>query len=124
MIRKLIEKFMMVGLYLLFWENGDKSQTGMFVPVMLELNLEEVELDPPLYDTHSFRRVRAQYFVEVLRWYIPKICNWEGSALSGVVILQSAVANVRAISRKDYLNPEAKASLCKANGRSCNCGVY
>jgi len=41
--------------------NGDESQTGMFVPPILKLNLE-VGLDHHLYDIHSFRRGRAQYF--------------------------------------------------------------
>jgi len=92
---------------------------------MFKSNLEEVGLDSQLYDTHSFRRGGAQYFVRDLRWDIPKVCDWGGwsTEWSGSTIFRYLVGviDVRPISRKDYLDPSSRASVCNTCGRSCNC---
>jgi hypothetical protein len=94
---------------------------------MFKSNLAEVGLDPHLYDTHSFRRGGARYFVNEKRWKILRVAHWGGWSTewsaSTIIRYLVGVLNEDPIPLKDYRNPNVMAKVCNTCGRSCNCSI-
>ncbi|KAI1789725.1 hypothetical protein LXA43DRAFT_892436, partial [Ganoderma leucocontextum] len=90
-------------------------------------NLLDINIDPRLYGTHSFRRGGCQYLHTELRWPMRKICDWGGWAEDfdnpGTIFryLLSWVDSPHAL-RSDYFNPDRPGTdPCTSCGRTCHC---
>ncbi|KAJ7477891.1 hypothetical protein B0H11DRAFT_1726204, partial [Mycena galericulata] len=89
-------------------------------------NLDEVEIDPAPYGTHSVRRGGVQYLLLYKRKGIRQICEWGGwstdfTSTSVLRYIISVSDDVQLI-REDFLDPDRPAQLhCYACGRTCHC---
>ncbi|KAI0347705.1 hypothetical protein BDW22DRAFT_11007 [Trametopsis cervina] len=110
----------------LAYDAGDKMSSDAFL-VCFRNNLCDVNINPRMYGTHSFRRGGCQYLHIVLRWPIRDICAWGGWAEkfdnAGTIfkyLLSWTDASL--IERGDFFNPERRGTdPCNACGRTCHC---
>jgi hypothetical protein len=89
-------------------------------------NLLEIGENPDIYDTHSFRRGGAQYFLLQVGWPITRITNWGGwsEEWNGLTVYRylTGFLDQDIVNRDQYMDPMAQYNHCNACGRSCACG--
>jgi len=101
------------------------QQQGVFL-ADFRTNLAEIDLDPLLFGGHSFRRGGVQYFSDILRWPLRKLCSWGGWSLdfdNFTIIRYLLGKNDEPLySREQFLDPEPKlGTKCTGCGRECDC---
>ncbi|CAL1697460.1 unnamed protein product [Somion occarium] len=109
---------------------SSKAEDGMSSASFLTCfhhNLCDIDIDPAMYGTHSFRRGGCQYLAIELRWPLRHICTWgrwaENFDNPGTIFkyLLSWV-DTPMLDRSDYMNPlRAPAAQCSTCGRTCYC---
>ncbi|KAK7691376.1 hypothetical protein QCA50_004775 [Cerrena zonata] len=104
---------------------GDSMSSESFLTCFRN-NLCDVDVDPRMYGTHSFRRGGCQYLAMELRWPLRHICTWGGwteNFDSPGTIFKYLLSRIDTpmIERADYMNPHREAAArCAACGRIDN----
>ncbi|KAH9928484.1 uncharacterized protein BXZ73DRAFT_48397 [Epithele typhae] len=89
-------------------------------------NMEEIDINPMPYGTHSFRRGGCQYLALVRRWNIRDVCVWGGwsdyknNPSTLFRYLSSRMDNT--VQRHDFFNPNRMGTdPCPRCRRTCHC---
>ena len=105
--------------------NNDIQSSDQFLE-NFHNNLTDIDVEPSLFETHSFHRGGVQYLSSEQWWNIQKLCDWEEWSLnynSLTIVCYLIGWNDNSIrKRENFMNSEFQQEIhCSCCEHSCDC---